>query len=104
DSAAVTELMARIEAEAGGLDILVNDIWGGDAWLDWWFKTFKFWTIPLEKGFDVIGTAVNTHIITAWHAIPLLLKRKGSLIVGVTDGDGYYYRGQFYYDFVKTTV
>lgn len=104
DTNAVARLMARIEAEEGGLDLLVNDIWGGDAWLDWWFKTFKFWTVPLEKGFDVLQTAINTHIITAWHAIPLLMKRKGGLIVGVTDGDGYYYRGQFYYDLVKTTV
>lgn len=104
DTAAVASLMARIEREAGGLDLLVNDIWGGDAWLDWWFKATKFWKIPLEKGFEVLQTALHTHIITAWHAIPLLRKRRRALIIGITDGDGYYYRGQFYYDFVKTNV
>ena len=34
-----------------------------------------------------------------------MLETKGPrLIAGITDGDGYYYRGQFYYDFVKTNV
>jgi NAD(P)-dependent dehydrogenase (short-subunit alcohol dehydrogenase family) len=112
DPAAVARLMARIEREQGGLDVLVNDIWGGDAWMDWWFKMTKFWKIPLEKGFDVLQTALHTHLITAWHAIPLLIARNQGrkrsrtrpLIVGITDGDGYYYRGQFYFDFVKTSV
>jgi NAD(P)-dependent dehydrogenase (short-subunit alcohol dehydrogenase family) len=104
DAEAVKRLMARIDEEQGGLDVLVNDIWGGDAWKDWWWTETKFWEIPLEKGFDVLQTALNTHIITAWHAIPLLRKRERALIAGITDGDGYYYRGQFYFDFVKTSV
>lgn len=101
----VRALIERIRKEQGRLDILVNDIWGGDAWLDWWFKITRFWEIPLDKGFAVIETAVNTHIITAHYAIPLMLDtRGGGLIVEITDGDGYYFRGQFYYDYVKTTV
>src|SRR2546428_1479043 len=100
----VQRLIDRIGAEEGRLDILVNDIWGGDAWIDWWWKNTKFWTIPIENGLEVINTAVNTHIITAHYAIPLMLKHKSGLIVEITDGDGYYYRGQFYYDYVKTTV
>jgi NAD(P)-dependent dehydrogenase (short-subunit alcohol dehydrogenase family) len=103
--AEVRRLMARIRKEQGRLDILVNDIWGGDAWLDWWWNVMQFWKIPLEKGFDVLDTALNTHIITAHEAIPLMLEgRRGGLIAGITDGDGYCYRGQFYYDFVKTSV
>src|SRR5262249_38300148 len=47
----------------------------------------------------------RTHVITAHEAIPLMLEgNRGGLIAGITDGDGYYYRGQFYYDFVKTNV
>jgi len=65
----------------------------------------KFWKIPLEKGLEVIRTAFETHMITAHEAIPLMLESKSRrLIAGITDGDGYYYRGQFYYDFVKTNV
>ena len=100
----VRGLIDRIRSEQGRLDILVNDIWGGDAWLDWWWKEMKFWKIPLEKGLAVIETAFETHVITAHAAIPLMLEGKGGLIAGITDGDGYYYRGQFYYDFVKTNV
>jgi NAD(P)-dependent dehydrogenase (short-subunit alcohol dehydrogenase family) len=104
DPAQVRALIDRIADEQGQLDLLVNDIWGGDAWMDWWWKITRFWEIPIDKGLGVIETAVNTHIITAHFAIPLMLKSKGGLIVEVTDGDGYYYRGQFYYDYVKTTV
>jgi len=103
--AQVRRLIDRIRREQGRLDILVNDIWGGDAWLDWWWTEMKFWKIALDKGFGVIDTAFRTHVITAHEAIPLMLETKGTkLIAGITDGDGYYYRGQFYYDFVKTNV
>jgi len=103
--AQVRRLIDRIRREQGRLDILVNDIWGGDAWLDWWWTEMKFWKIALDKGFGVIDTAFRTHVITAHEAIPLMLETKGTkLIAGITDGDGYYYRGQFYYDYVKTTV
>ncbi len=103
--AQVRRLIERIRKEQGRLDVLVNDIWGGDAWIDWWWKEMKFWKIPLERGFEVLDTAFRTHVITAHEAIPLMLETKGPrLIAGITDGDGYYYRGQFYYDFVKTNV
>jgi NAD(P)-dependent dehydrogenase (short-subunit alcohol dehydrogenase family) len=104
DPSQVRALIERIEKEQGRLDVLVNDIWGGDSWTDWWWKITRFWEIPIEKGLSVIETAVTTHIITAHFAIPLMLKSKPGLIVEITDGDGYYYRGQFYYDYVKTTV
>lgn len=104
DPEQVSALIDRIRRDHGRLDVLVNDIWGGDAWLDWWFEITKFWEIPLDKGLGVLETAVNTHIITAHHAIPLMLESKRGLLVEITDGDGYYYRGQFYYDFVKTAV
>src|SRR5436190_113660 len=100
----VRALIDRVRSEQGRLDILVNDIWGGDAWLDWWWKEMRFWKISLEHGFAVIDTAFKTHVITAHEAIPLMLEGKGGLIAGITDGDAYCYRGQFYYDFVKTNV
>ena len=100
----VRRLIDRIRRERGRLDVLVNDIWGGDAWVGWWWEVTKFWKIPLENGFEVMETAFRTHVITAHEAIPLMLETKGGLIAGITDGDGYYYRGQFYYDFVKTNV
>lgn len=100
DEADVRELVERIRREHGHLDVLVNDIWGGEPLVQWG-KTF--WEADPQKGWRMIETALRTHIITARHAIPLMLGRPG-LIVGVTDGDHARYRGEFYYDLVKNAV
>ena len=100
DIAQVDELFARVRAEQGRLDILVNDVWGGDELTEW--KPFK--DHSLEKGLQMIERAVHSHIITAHRAAPLLAETGGGLIVEITDGDHYGYRGTFFYDFVKTSV
>jgi NAD(P)-dependent dehydrogenase (short-subunit alcohol dehydrogenase family) len=97
----VRALFARVKQEAGGLDILVNDVWGGDE-LTEWGKTF--WTASLEKGLTMLERAIHTHIITAHFGAPLLLDRPGALLVEITDGDGFGYRGNLFYDLVKTSV
>ncbi len=96
----VQSLFQRIEQEQGKLDILINDVWGGDELTEW----KPFWEHSLEKGLLMIERAVHSHIITAHYAAPLLMKTKRGLIVEVTDGDHFGYRGSFYYDFVKTSV
>lgn len=94
----VASLFQRIRREQGRVDLLVNDIWGGDDLVDW----KKFWKLKLEDGLTLIDRAIKTHVITSFYAIPLMPKE--SLIVEITDGDGMYYRGQLFYDLVKTTV
>jgi NAD(P)-dependent dehydrogenase (short-subunit alcohol dehydrogenase family) len=96
----VEELFARVGREQGRLDILVNDVWGGDELTEW--KSFK--DHSLEKGLRMIERAVHSHIITAHAAAPLLAETGGGLVVEITDGDHYGYRGTFFYDFVKTSV
>ena len=101
---AVQALLARIEQERGKLDILVNAIWGGDALLEF---GKAFWQLDLQKGFRMIEGGVHTHIVTSRFAVPLLIdsakKSGGGLIVEVTDGDSYQYRGNLFYDLAKTT-
>lgn len=97
----VRRLMRRIEQKHGQLDILVNDIWGGDSLTEW---GKPFWESSLEKGLKMLGQAIHTHIVTARYAIPLLLKSGGGLIVEITDGDTLGYRGNFFYDLVKTSI
>lgn len=97
----VLALMDRIRTDHGHLDVLVNDVWGGDALMQW---GQPFWENDLSKGFQMMRRAIDTHIITAKYAVPLMLPRKQGLIVEITDGDGYFYRGQLFYDLVKTTV
>ena len=95
----VPEEVARLFERVGELDILVNDIWGGDDLVEW---GKKLWETKLEDGLTLVDRAIKTHIITSYHGLPRM--RPGGLVVEVTDGDAYFYRGHFFYDLVKTTV
>jgi NAD(P)-dependent dehydrogenase (short-subunit alcohol dehydrogenase family) len=93
--AEVSALFEGIEA----LDILVNDIWGGDDLVEW---GKKLWETNLEDGLRLIDRAIKTHIITSYYGLPRM--RAGGLVIEITDGDAYFYRGHFFYDLVKTSV
>jgi NAD(P)-dependent dehydrogenase (short-subunit alcohol dehydrogenase family) len=97
----VQTLIARIEREQGRLDIVVNDIWGGDALCEW---GKPFWELDLARGFQLLERATKTHLITARYALPLMRQGTAGLIVEVTDGDGHYYRGNAFYDLAKSAV
>lgn len=106
DPKQVEKLIARIRKEQRKLHILVNDIWGGDALVEFG-KTF--WQVDVAKGFAMIESALFTHIITSRYAGALLIEtaKQGTrpgLIVEVTDGDSYTYRGNLFYDLAKTTA
>jgi NAD(P)-dependent dehydrogenase (short-subunit alcohol dehydrogenase family) len=100
DPAQVEALFARIRSESGGLDILVNDIWGGDRLSEW----KPFWQLDHAKGFEMLDQAIKTHILTSRYGAPLLIERRAGLIVEITDGDFSGYRGALYYDLVKSSV
>lgn len=91
--------VARLFEQVGELDILVNDIWGGDDLVEW---GKRLWETKLEDGLTLLDRAIKTHVITSHQALPRI--RRGGLVVEVTDGDGYFYRGHFFYDLVKTAV
>jgi NAD(P)-dependent dehydrogenase (short-subunit alcohol dehydrogenase family) len=101
----VEALVARIEKEQGRLDVLVNDIWGGDHFIQW---NTPVWEHSLENGLRMLHLAIDTHIITSHFALPLLIKNKGGLVVEVTDGIADYndknYRVSLFYDLAKTSV
>lgn len=93
----VEALFARVKAESGRLDVLVNDIWSGDELSEWQ----PFWTLDLAKGFAMLDNAVRTHIRTSRFGAPLLVEQGHGLIVEVTDGDHFGYRGTLFYDLAK---
>ena len=95
----VPSQVAALFERVGDFDILINDIWGGDDLVEW---GKKLWETKLEDGMTLIDRAIKTHIITSYYGLPRL--RRGGLVVEITDGDGYFYRGHFFYDLVKTTV
>src|SRR5262245_27049876 len=69
DPADVAALVERIRADHGRLDVLVHDVWGGDH-LATWGKTI--WEHDLDATITVVRNGIETHLITAHHAIPLL--------------------------------
>jgi NAD(P)-dependent dehydrogenase (short-subunit alcohol dehydrogenase family) len=95
----IPEQVAALFEQIGELDILINDIWGGDDLVEW---GKKLWETRLDDGLLLIDRAIKTHIITSYYGLPRL--REGGLVVEITDGDAYFYRGHFFYDLVKTTV
>ena len=97
----VEQLFARVRAEAGRLDVLVNDIWGGDALTEW---GTPFWELSTAKGQQMLERAVHSHVITSRHGVPLMVERNAGLIVEVTDGDTFGYRGNLFYDLAKNAV
>ena len=99
--AEVEQLFARVRAEAGRLDVLVNDVWGGDALTEW---GKPFWELSTAQGFQLLERAVHSHIITSRHGAPLMVERNAGLIVEVTDGDTFGYRGNLVYDLAKNAV
>ncbi len=101
DEAQVQALLERVRAESGRLDILVNDVWGGDALIDW---TAKFWQIDSTAVRTLTERAILSHWTTAKYAAPLMVEAGRGLIVEVTDGETPGYRGQWLYDFVKSSV
>ncbi|TIX82339.1 MAG: SDR family oxidoreductase [Mesorhizobium sp.] len=101
----VRKLIDRIRAEQGRLDILVNDIWGGEKLFEW---NKPVWEHNLDNGLRMLKLGIDTHLITAHHALPLMIERPGGLLVEVTDGTAEYnadhYRLSPFYDLAKVSV
>src|ERR1700676_2346768 len=101
EPADVKKLVATIKRRHKGLDILVNDVWGGDALTEF---GKAFWTVNLDNGLRMLKQAIHSHIITSHYAVPLMLGRGKGIIFEITDGDAFYYRGNIFYDLVKISV
>jgi NAD(P)-dependent dehydrogenase (short-subunit alcohol dehydrogenase family) len=97
----VRTLFDRVRHEQNRLDVLVNDIWGGDALTEW---GTPFWELDIERGLLMLQHAVNTHIITSRYGAPLMVERNAGLIVEITDGDMLGYRGNLFYDLAKISA
>jgi NAD(P)-dependent dehydrogenase (short-subunit alcohol dehydrogenase family) len=101
----VRRLVERIDAEHGRLDVLVNDIWGAEHLFEW---STPVWEHDLDNGLRLLRLAIDTHAITSHHALALLVRHPGGLVVEVTDGTAAYnadhYRVSLFYDLAKTSA
>jgi NAD(P)-dependent dehydrogenase (short-subunit alcohol dehydrogenase family) len=102
----VESLVRRIDIDHGRLDVLVNDIFGGDRYAQW---DKPLWEHDLAGGLRMLRMGVETHLVTSAKAIPLLLRSGGGLVIEMTDGTSSFnsnFRSGvgFYYDLVKASV
>jgi NAD(P)-dependent dehydrogenase (short-subunit alcohol dehydrogenase family) len=109
--ASVAGLLATVEREHGRLDMLVNDIFGGDRYAEW---DKPLWEHDWPGGLRMLQMGVHTHLITCRAAIPLMLRTAAAggtrgLVIEMTDGTSaanaeFRRRVGFYYDLVKANV
>ena len=109
DPAQVGALADRIRKEHGAIDVLVNDIWGGELLkggpAQW---NTPIWKHDLDGGLRILRLAIETHLVTSHHLLPLLIGKPGGLLIEVTDGTADYnaarYRISVFYDLAKVAV
>ena len=109
DADQVRALAERVRREHGAIDVLVNDIWGGEVLKggpkDW---NTPIWKHDLAGGLRILRLAIDTHLVTSHFLLPLLIEKTGGLLVEVTDGTASYnatnYRISVYYDLAKVAV
>jgi NAD(P)-dependent dehydrogenase (short-subunit alcohol dehydrogenase family) len=92
DDEQVRAVFSRIEAEAGTLDVLVNNVWAGYAGFHegrFAEMSAPFWEKPLEF-YDANLSSVRAHFTSTALAVPLL--RPGSLVVTISYFVGRYPR------------
>jgi NAD(P)-dependent dehydrogenase (short-subunit alcohol dehydrogenase family) len=105
----VRRLADQIRSDHGHVDVLVNDIWGGEVLkggpAEW---NTPIWELDLDTGLRILRLAIDTHLITSHHLLPLLVDQPGGLVVEVTDGTADYnasrYRISVFYDLAKVAV
>jgi NAD(P)-dependent dehydrogenase (short-subunit alcohol dehydrogenase family) len=109
DPEEVKGLAERLRRDHGHVDVLVNAIWGGELLkggpAQW---NTPIWQLDLAGGLRLLRLAVDTHLVTSHHLLPLLIDRPGGLLVEVTDGTAEYnatrYRISVFYDLAKVAV
>jgi NAD(P)-dependent dehydrogenase (short-subunit alcohol dehydrogenase family) len=109
DPAQVQRLATRVGSAHGSIDILVNNIWGGELLkggpAQW---NTPIWELDLDRGLRILRLGIDTHLITSHHLLPLMVGRPGGLLVEVTDGtidhNASNYRISVFYDLVKVAV
>nr|MDA8331682.1 SDR family oxidoreductase [Candidatus Dormibacteraeota bacterium] len=111
DPGQVAALVAAIDEMHGRLDVLVNDIFSGDRYMQW---DKPLWEHDLQGGLRMLRMGVHTHLINCQAAIPLMLRTAAKhgtrgLVVEMTDGTAqanaaFRRNVGFYYDLVKANV
>ncbi len=100
----IQALIARVEAEQGRLDLLVNNAWGGYEGYDDTFDA-PFWEQPIAR-FDAMLTAgLRAHLVTTYYALPVLFAQRHGLIINTTlEIDPSFYDMALFYRTTKLAI
>lgn len=100
----VQALRERVEREAGRVDLLVNNAWGGHETFDGVFDA-PFWEQSLSHWDSMFDRGVRNHLLASRVFAPLLVAQKRGLIVGTTYWErDRYLRGNLFYDLAKSAL
>jgi NAD(P)-dependent dehydrogenase (short-subunit alcohol dehydrogenase family) len=100
----VAALFERVQREAGRIDLLVNNAWGGHETFNGVFDA-PFWEHPLANWDSMFDRGVRNHLLASRFAAPMMVKRKRGLIVTTTFWDrDRYLRGNLFYDLAKASM
>jgi NAD(P)-dependent dehydrogenase (short-subunit alcohol dehydrogenase family) len=100
----VAALFARVEREAGRLDLLVNNAWGGHESFNGVFEA-PFWEHPLSNWDSMFDRGVRNHLVASRCAAPLMVRQQKGLMLTTTFWDrGHYLRGSLFYDLAKASM
>ena len=99
DEAQVRRLFSRIRKERKRLDILVNVLTHTPV-EDW----RPFWELDVVKGRDQVEGWIWPHVMTARHALPLMIENKSGLVVEIIEQEGIGYHGQMWFDLFETML
>src|SRR5262245_4006722 len=87
DDAHVERALAFVQEQAGAIDVLVNNVWGGyermveDGVFTW---TKRFWEQPLWRWDAMFGAGVRAHFQASQLAAPSMIARRRGLIVNIS--------------------
>lgn len=106
DPGQVEALYETIRRNHGRLDILVNDMWGGEGRTRW---DTPLWEQPLSQSIQVLRNATESHIITNHYLLKLLIQNPGGVLFEVSDGTldyniTHYRCGCLFYDLAKIII
>jgi NAD(P)-dependent dehydrogenase (short-subunit alcohol dehydrogenase family) len=101
----VRALFERVEREAGGLDLLVNNAWGGHEAFSVAAFGAPFWEQAMDQWEAMFDHGVRNHLLASRIAAPTFIRQGRGLIVTTTYWDrGGYLRGNLFYDLAKASM
>ncbi|MCI4350790.1 MAG: SDR family NAD(P)-dependent oxidoreductase [Thermoplasmata archaeon] len=100
----IDALAWRLRNEAGHLDLLVNNAWGGYEHHD--VSTFgrSFWEQPAQHWDGMFVAGVRSTLLTSARIAPMMIERKQGLIANTVAWLDGAYLGNLYYDVAKSAL